>query len=184
VLVGVALFYFVPLIFVGSPAYPSNGYRSALLGVLVASIIGIVTQELVANIRRRASELRRRERIITRVIEAVRVLEKSADPRRDGCRAVEEVSDALVVGLYEPSPVTGTLCVTTTTRSPEAIVGGAPAREGSAVEVAFRTGQQQLILEDVAAHVGNVEVWRADGAPSAALYDRRAVRGLVGRGLR
>jgi diguanylate cyclase (GGDEF)-like protein len=170
VLAGVAAFYLAPLIFIGPPRYPDNGYRGALLGISVSSIVGLATQELVANIRRRASEAHRRERIFTRVNETVQQLYTSADPRRDACRAVEEVSEALVVGLYEPDKMNRTLRVTTTTRSPEAVVGGAPARPDSAVGLAFNTGEPQLITENVEAHVGNLEVWRADGAPSSALY--------------
>jgi diguanylate cyclase (GGDEF)-like protein len=171
VLAGVTIFYLAPLIFIGPPRYPGNGYRGALLAVLVSSIVGLAVHELVANIRRRASEARRRESILSRVSETVQQLYKSADPRREGCRAVAEVSEALVVGLYEPDVTSDTLRVTTTTRSPEAVVGGAPARAGSAVEVAFRTGERQLVLERVEDQVGNVEVWRADGAPTAALYE-------------
>jgi Diguanylate cyclase, GGDEF domain len=170
VLAGVAGFYLAPLVFIGPPHYPNSGYRGALLGISVSSIVGLATHELVANIRRRATDARRRERIFTRVNETVQQLYTSADPRREACRAVEEVSEALVVGLYEPDRMTETLRVTTTTRSPEAVVGGAPARPDSAVQLAFSTGELQLITENVEAHVGNVEVWRADGAPTAALY--------------
>lgn len=170
VLVAVSAFYLAPLVFIGPPRYPNNGYRGALLGISVSWIVGLATQELVANIRRRASDARRRERIFHRVNETVQQLYTSADPRRDACRAVEEVSEALVVGLYEPDPVTETLRVTTTTRSDEAVVGGAPARPGSAVHQAFHDKQPQLITENVEDHVGNVEVWRADGAPTSALY--------------
>ncbi|HEX3615233.1 MAG TPA: sensor domain-containing diguanylate cyclase [Solirubrobacteraceae bacterium] len=170
VLAGVAAFYLAPLIFIGPPNYPNNGYRGALLGIAVSSIVGLATQELVANIRRRASEARRRERIFHRVNETVQQLYTSADPRRDACRAVEEVSEALVVGLYEPDPAAQLLRVTTTTRSDESVVGGAPARPGSAVHQAFHDKQPQLITENVAEHVGNLEVWRADGAPKSALY--------------
>jgi diguanylate cyclase (GGDEF)-like protein len=170
VLGGVAAFYLAPLVFIGPPHYPNSGYRRALLGISVSSIVGLATHELVANIRRRATEARRRERIFTRVNETVQELYTSADPRRDACRAVEEVSEALVVGLYEPDKMTPTLRVTTTTRSPEAVVGGALARPDSAVQLAFTTGEPQLITENVEAHVGNVEVWQADGAPNSALY--------------
>lgn len=170
VLVGVAAFYLAPLILIGPPAYPGSGYRGALLGIAVSSVVGLATQELVANIRRRASEARRRERIFSRVNEAVQELYGSADPRRDACRALQEVSEALVVGLYEQEPATGTLRVTTTTRTPEPIAGAVSARPGSAVHKAFESGQPQLITRDVEAHVGNVEAWRADGAPGSALY--------------
>jgi diguanylate cyclase (GGDEF)-like protein len=170
VLIGVAVFYLAPLVLIGPPAYPNSGYRGALLGIAVSSVVGLSTQELVANIRRRASEARRRERIFHRVNEAVQDLYTSSDPRRDACRVVEEVSESLVVGLYEPDPLTRTLRVTTTTRSPDAVTAGAPARLGSAVHKAFETGQPQLLTDNVESHVGNVEVWRADGAPSSALY--------------
>jgi diguanylate cyclase (GGDEF)-like protein len=170
VLAGVAGFYLAPLIFVGPPNYPDNGYRQALLGILVSSIVGIATHELVANIRRRATEARRRERILARVNDAMQDLYHSTDPRHDACRAVEDVSEALVVGLYEPDPATQTLLMTTTTRTPDAVAAGAPAKPESAVSEAFRTGEPQLIAENVEEHVGNVAMWRADGAPNSLLY--------------
>lgn len=170
VLAGVAAFYFLPLFLIGPPSYPHNGYRGALLGVIVSSIVGLATQQLVADIRRRASEARHRERILSRVNDTVQELNKSADPRHDACTALQEVSEALVVGLYEPDPVTRELRVTTTTRTPDAVVAGAPARPGSAVHRAFHSGQPQLFTENLERYVGNVEVWRADGAPSSALY--------------
>ncbi|HWE59748.1 MAG TPA: diguanylate cyclase [Solirubrobacteraceae bacterium] len=170
VLAGVTALYLAPLIFIGPPRYPNNGYRGALLGVLVSSIVGLATQELVANIRHRASEARYRERILARVNETVQELFKSPEPRRDACSAVEEVSEALVVGLYEPDPLTQELLMTTTTRARDAIAAGAPARAGSAVHEAFRTGAPQLITENIEQRVGNVDFWRADGAPSSSLY--------------
>ncbi len=170
VLAAVTAFYIAPLVFIGPPRYPHNGYRGALLGVLVSSIVGIATQELVADIRRRASEARHRERILSRVNDAVQELNRSPDPRRDACQAVAELSDALVVGLYEPDPQTQELRVTTTTRTPDAVVAGAPARAGSAVHRAFHTRQPQLVTENLDQQVGNVAVWQADGAPTAALY--------------
>ena len=170
VLGGVAVFYLLPLILIGPPDYPHSGYRSAALGVLVSSIVGLTSHELVANIRRRASEARRRERILDRVNDALQALYKSADPRRDACRTVEDVSDALVVGLYEPEPITRALLMTTTTRTPDSISSGSPARPESAVYRAFHSKQPQLICENVEDYVGNLEMWRADGAPSALLY--------------
>jgi diguanylate cyclase (GGDEF)-like protein len=170
VLAGIAGFYLAPLIFVGPPNYPDNGYRGALLGILVSSIVGIATHELVANIRWRATEARRRERILARVNDAMQDLYHSTDPRHDACRAVQDVSEAVVVGLYEPDPATQALLMTTTTRTPDAIAAGAPAKPGSAVSEAFQTGEPQLIAENVEEHVGNIDMWRADGAPNSLLY--------------
>lgn len=170
VLAGLAEFYLLPLILIGPPNYPNTGYRSAALGVLVSSIVGLTSQALVANIRRRASEARRRERILNRVNDALQELYKSADPRHDACRTVQDVSEALVVGLYEPEPATRALLMTTTTRTPDVISSGSPARPESAVYQAFHSKQPQLICENLEDHVGNIEMWQADGAPSALLY--------------
>jgi diguanylate cyclase (GGDEF)-like protein len=38
------------------------------------------------------------------------------------------------------------------------------------VHTAFHTCKPQLFTENLEEHVGNIEVWRADGAPSSALY--------------
>jgi diguanylate cyclase (GGDEF)-like protein len=184
VLAGLVVFYLAPLILIGPPRYPNNGYRSAALAIAVSSIVGLVTHRLVADIRRRASEGRHHARILQLVNSAVQELYRSADPRHDACRAVQEASEALVVELYEREPATQTLRLTTTTRTPDAVAAGAPARAGSIVYAAFESRQPQLICDDVEAHVGNVELWRANGAPSALLYqpllkDDQAVGVLV-----
>ena len=170
VLAGVAAFYVAPLVLVGAPAYPASGYRGALLAVAVSSIVGLVTHRLVADIRGRAREARRRERILVRVNETVQQLYESAEPRQDACSAVREVSEALVVGLYEPDARAGALVLTATTGSSAERTAPAPARTGSAIEQAFLSQRPQLICDDVEAQVGNLERWREDGAPSSLLY--------------
>jgi diguanylate cyclase (GGDEF)-like protein len=171
VLSGVTAFYLGPLIFIGPPAYPATGYRGALLAVAVSSIVGFVTQQLVADIRRRAAESRHRERILVRVSETVRGLYESADPRHDACQAAVEISDALVVALYEPEPLTGRLLVTTSTAIPDAIATGAEPRSDSAVYAAFNSGQRRLICDDVEASLGNLDLWRLAGEPRSLLYE-------------
>lgn len=170
VLAGLSCFYLAPLVVIGPPEYPTDGYRAALLAVAVSSIVGLVSHGLVDNIRARAREARHRERILERVNETVGRLYQSSDPRRDACRAVQEVSDAMVAGLYEPDATGQMLLMTTTTRTPDAVAAGAPARAGSAVHRAFHTRLPQLICDDVEQHVGNRELWQADGAPASMLY--------------
>ena len=170
VLAGIDAFYLLPLILVGPPSYPNTGYRGAALGVLVSSIVGLTSHALVANIRRRASEARHRERILNRVNDAMHELYRSADPRRDACRAVCDVSEALDVGLYEPDPTTQALLMTTTTGLPDAVSAGTPARRESAVYEAFYTQRPQLISENTEAYVGSLALWQANGAPDSLLY--------------
>jgi diguanylate cyclase (GGDEF)-like protein len=170
VLAGVAAFYLAPLIFIGPPGYPASGYRGALLAVAVSSIVGLVTYQLVGDIRRRASDARHRERILVRVYESVQQLFDSPDPRHDACRAVLEISDALVVALIEPDPLTGQLRVTTSTGVPDAVAAGSTVRAESAVYTAFNSGNRQLICDDVETHLGNPGLWRVAGAPESLLY--------------
>jgi len=171
VLAGVTAFYLAPLVFIGPPGYPASGYRGALLAVAVSSIVGLVTYQLVADIRGRASEARRRERILVRVAETVQRLYESADPRHDACSATLEISDAIVVALYEPNPLTGELLITTSTAIPDELASGVAPRPGSAVNVAFKTGQRQLICDDVQSYLGNVDLWMLAGSPESLLYE-------------
>jgi hypothetical protein len=171
VLAGLTAFYLAPLILIGAPAYPATGYRGALLAVAVSSIVGLVTQNLVTNIRSRASEARRRERILVRIAETVERLYDSANPRHDACSAAQEISEAIVAALYEPDPMTGQLLITTSTGVPDVIAAGVAPRPDSAVGVAFDTGKRQLICDDVEAHLGNHDLWVLAGSPSSLLYE-------------
>ncbi len=168
VLAGVLGFYLTPLVIVGPPEYPNSGYRSALLAVAVSSIVGLVTHGLVADIRRRASKARHNERMLVRINETVQGLFESPNPRRDACGAVKEISDAIVAGLFEPEPGSQTLRLSASTAEREA--AGTPAAANSAVHEAFRSRQPILITEDTESHVGDVELWRASGAPASVLY--------------
>src|SRR5262249_15437854 len=55
-LAGLAIFYIVPILLVGPPAYPHTQYRAALLVLAASSIIGLATQRLVAATRERTAE--------------------------------------------------------------------------------------------------------------------------------
>jgi diguanylate cyclase (GGDEF)-like protein len=170
VLAATLAFYLAPLVIIGPPEYPDSGYRSALFSFLVSSIVGLVTHGLVANIRSRASEARHRAHMLVRISETVQDLFQSPEPRRAACHAVKEISDAVVVGLFEPEPGSSSLRLTTTTEAREAVAKGAPAQAHSAVYEAFRSREPLLITENVQRHVGDIELWRAGGAPSSLLY--------------
>jgi diguanylate cyclase (GGDEF)-like protein len=51
VLAGVAATYYVPLVAVGGPDYPLEGWRGGALFVVVAAIIGYTVQDLIARLR-------------------------------------------------------------------------------------------------------------------------------------
>ena len=80
VVAGVGLFYLLPILIVGPPSYPHSQYRSAVLTVAVSAIIGFATQQLVASVRRRASEARQRERMLEQLVDVVHRLFDSPHP--------------------------------------------------------------------------------------------------------
>jgi diguanylate cyclase (GGDEF)-like protein len=53
---GVGLFYAVPLLMIGAPAYPAGGARGGVLFVLLAAMIGSTVQGLLAALRRHDRE--------------------------------------------------------------------------------------------------------------------------------
>ena len=76
-LTGVALTYVLPLLVIGAPRYPDSGWRSAILAVSLAAIIGTTVQRLVAKTRDQAANaqrhLRDREDLLTQVNELARL---------------------------------------------------------------------------------------------------------------
>jgi diguanylate cyclase (GGDEF)-like protein len=74
VTLGVAAFFFAPLLLVGSPAYPSSQYRAGVLFLAVSAIIGFTTQRLVAQVRSQADQAEHREHALEKVAEMMRKL--------------------------------------------------------------------------------------------------------------
>ncbi len=92
VLLGVALFFLVPIWVVGPPAYPHSQYRIVVLAVAVDAIIGLATQALVASVRDHAKEAQGRERMLEQVATVVHGLFDSPQPRQDVCEATMTIS--------------------------------------------------------------------------------------------
>jgi diguanylate cyclase (GGDEF)-like protein len=60
VIAGVAAYFVVPVVLVGGAQYPASGLRSGALYVVVSAMIGFTVQRLVAQVRDRVVEARRR----------------------------------------------------------------------------------------------------------------------------
>jgi diguanylate cyclase (GGDEF)-like protein len=75
-LLGVALVWVLPLVAIGGARYPATGWRSCVLTVALAAIIGTTVQHLVAQAREQAGRARRhareRERLLAQVSELAR----------------------------------------------------------------------------------------------------------------
>jgi diguanylate cyclase (GGDEF)-like protein len=168
VVAGVGLFYLLPILIVGPPAYPHSQYRSAVLSVAVSAIIGFATQRLVASVRRQASEARDRERMLEQLGDVVHRLFDSPHPRVDICQAAKSIANATIALLYEPTlDGEGLFCTAVTQREGAALHKHADA--GSAVQEAFDTRRAVLVTTDVEARVGNRASWIATGRPRSVL---------------
>ncbi len=168
ILGAMALFYLVPIVFVGGAGYPTSQYRAAALVLTVSSIIGWATQRLVGRVRAQASESRGRERMLERITETVHRLFDSPTPRADVCHAAVEIGEATVALIYEPRPDGALVCTAMTglDAGDREIV----AERTGVVQDAFATGQATLIDADAEKRVGSVDLWRAAGSPVSVLY--------------
>ncbi len=178
VVAGVGLFYLLPILIVGPPSYPHSQYRSAVLSVAVSAIIGFATQQLVASVRRRASEAREREGMLEQLVDVVHRLFDSPHPRIDVCQAAKSISSATIALLYEPViDGEGLVCTAVTQREGAALRKRADA--GSAVEEAYDTRRPVLVTADVQARVGNRASWIATGRPRSVLYQPLTRHGVA-----
>jgi diguanylate cyclase (GGDEF)-like protein len=178
VVAGVGLFYLLPILIVGPPAYPHSQYRSAVLTVAVSAIIGFATQQLVASVRRQASQARDRERMLEQLGDVVHRLFDSPHPRIDVCQAAKSISSATIALLYEPATVgEGLVCTAVTQR--EAAARGKRADAASAVQEAFDTRRPVLVTADVESRVGSRASWIATGRPRSVLYQPLTRHGVA-----
>lgn len=178
VVIGVALFYMLPILIVGPPSYPHSQYRSAVMSATVSAIIGFATQQLVASVRRQASQARERERMLEQLGDVVHRLFDSPHPRIDVCQAAKSISNATIALLYEPATAgEGLVCTAVTQR--EAAARGKRADAASAVQEAFDTRRPVLVTDDVESRVGNRASWLATGSPRSVLYQPLTRHGVA-----
>jgi diguanylate cyclase (GGDEF)-like protein len=170
-LAGLTAMYLIPLVFIGPPLYPHSGYRGTLLTLAVSSVFGLVTQNLVADVRRRAAQARHGARMLVEVNQTLQKLFGSADARTDLCTAVQKVSGATSALLFEPSAEARTLHFTAGTIENPAAWLRTPAARGSAAEAAFRAQKPVLITEGIASRVANIGTWQAAGSPTSVLHE-------------
>jgi diguanylate cyclase (GGDEF)-like protein len=102
VLVGIAIYFLAPIAFIGGTAYPTSGYRSAIVFVLISAIVCFTTQGLVRKVRSQAAEMARHTRDLQRVAAISRELATSPDARLRVCKAVCELAGASFAVLMEP----------------------------------------------------------------------------------
>lgn len=170
VLLGVAIFYLAPIVIVGTPSYPETQYRAALLSVMVATIVGLATQHLVAAVRHEARKARERERMLGQIGHAVRELLDSSHARHDLCEAARTISDATSAVLYEPVPGTRTLRSTAMAGLDLPTIEIPPDR-ASALADAFIAGRSYLLTGDKEDRLASRVAWEASGRPESILYE-------------
>jgi diguanylate cyclase (GGDEF)-like protein len=176
VLLGVALFFLIPLWVVGPPSYPHTQYRAVVLAVAVDAIIGLTTQALVARVRDHARDAHGREQMLEQVTTLVHSLFDSPQPRQDVCEAAMTISSANCAVLYEPMVNSDELICTAAAGLKTDVRDSLIPRRSAAYE-AMSTGRRVLINEDVVAHIGLIDVWIDEGRPSSLLYEPLLIGG-------
>ncbi|HEY2321195.1 MAG TPA: sensor domain-containing diguanylate cyclase [Solirubrobacteraceae bacterium] len=177
VVAGVGLFYMLPILIVGAPAYPQTQYRTALLSVTVSAIIGFATQQLVVSVRRQAREAHDRELMLEQLGDVVHRLFDSAEPRADVCQAAKSICGAAVALIYEPARDGEELRCTAITQRDVPL--DRAAREQSAVQEAFRTRRAVLVTDAAEGRVGDNMAWLATGRPRSVLYQPLTRHGVA-----
>ena len=142
-IVGKAVTFLAPLIFVGPPLYPSSGWRGAALWVVIGLLSGSAIQTLVDQSRQRTADL-------AALGAVTRALTTGSDPRPELCAAAQLVTGAAFGVLLEPH-VDGTLVATAGTDGVDlGPIRIDPRTEDSASAEAWRTGTR-IYIPDVAA---------------------------------
>ena len=171
VLVGIAVFFLGPLVFIGGPDYPANGYRSAVVFLFVSSIVCFTTHGLVHKVRAQADEVARHTRDLQRVAAISRELATSSDARLRVCEAAIELAAASFAVLMEPGR-DGTLASTAAAgRETPAISSGPPAL------TAFESGEPVFVTDPSLLYQPVVR----GGAPVGVLMIGWAERAPAGR---
>jgi diguanylate cyclase (GGDEF)-like protein len=103
---GLAAVFLTPLALLGPPDYPATEWRTAILWICVAPIVGFTVQALVSELRSRAAETRLALANIEAITVAMREIGASTDPeavRRAVCSSARGLAGADVVQLLEPN---------------------------------------------------------------------------------
>jgi diguanylate cyclase (GGDEF)-like protein len=170
VTVGVGIFFLAPLLFVGTPAYPSSQYRAGVLFLAVSLIIGFTSQWLVAKVRFQANEAEQRERALERVATVMRGLSSSPRARAEACEAARSIGNASFALLYEPTGVLGALRSTATAGIDLAPFEIAPEKSTMAGR-AFATRSSFLWSDRHGSEAIDRYVWDAFGRPASILFE-------------
>jgi diguanylate cyclase (GGDEF)-like protein len=180
-LAGLTACFVVPIAFVGGLLYPATGYRTGILFLVVASIVGFTVHRLVAQVRNDAGELERHLGDLKRVAAISRTIATSSDARLAVCTAACEISGAKFAILLEPQGQDRLVSTAMAGVTAEPY-STAPSADRSGAAAAFRT-RQSIFISDPANHdVVNTELWAEHGRPNSMLFEL-VLRGGVAAGV-
>jgi diguanylate cyclase (GGDEF)-like protein len=137
-----AVTFLGPLILVGPPLYPYEGWREAVVWVVIGLLAGSATQALVDRARHRTAD-------VAALGAVTRALTAGSDPRPELCAAAKMVTGAAFAVLFEKRP-DGILVATAGTEGLD--IGPMridPRVEVSATADVWRTGER-IYVADVA----------------------------------
>ena len=169
VLGGAAVYFLAPIVLIGGDAYPTTGYRTAVIFVVVSSIIGVAVQRLVERVRSHADDLEHHRRDFERVAAVSRRIATTPDARVEVCRAACEISGATFAVLLEPEG-DDRLLSTAMAGLDAAPFRSAPAPSSPPV-VAMTTGRPLFIEDAASSPILNRELWAEHGSPASMLFE-------------
>ncbi|MGV8910733.1 MAG: diguanylate cyclase [Propionicimonas sp.] len=152
--------FFGPLLLVGPPLYPADGWREAVLWVAIVLLVGTSTQTLVHNSRRRAAD-------VTALGALMRALSAGSDPRPELCAAAQDVTDAAFVVLFEPQADGDLVATAATDELDLALMRIDPSAEASATAEVWRTGTRIYVADAVADPRASTRMVKLTGAKAA-----------------
>jgi diguanylate cyclase (GGDEF)-like protein len=163
-LVGLALFWALPVVVVGGADYPVAQLRTATLYVAVASMIGLTVQSLV-----RALALEARN--VARIAAAARSISSARDARGEICAAACDVSGASFALLFEPTGEGAELRSTAMAGLVNDPVVVDADLEVSATAVAFK-GRQPIFIPRADEHPAiSRRMWEEHGRAVSMLFE-------------
>jgi diguanylate cyclase (GGDEF)-like protein len=166
----VALFFFVPLVLIGPPEYPSAQYRAGVLFVAVSTIVGFTTQWLVSEVRFQARQAQRREHALAEVARVMRGISTSVEAREEVCEATRSIGGATFALLYEPVGEDGALR-STAMAGVEMAPLEVDANAVSAARQVFVRGESLHWNEGEKTTAINLDLWKRVGQPGALMFE-------------
>jgi diguanylate cyclase (GGDEF)-like protein len=168
-LAALAAFFAAPSLLIGAPAYPYADLLQVTLPIAVSAIVCVTAQQLVARVRREATDARRQREMMEQVGAVVHGLFASADVRSDLCAATLRVAGASAAILLEPEPDGETIRITAGSGVARSMADTTLPR-ASTLGMLLTDGRRRLLSRVDPDRLSALDLWESGGYPDTVLY--------------